>query len=345
MATVFFMKFNDDQGALVADEMTWHLGFKYGYRPSRYGDQILNLLDEGFSSKNNFAAVYAGVGFPSLHFEVARGARDALMVEHGCIGDLDRTSEVVQGVFQDAHARLINDKLRFFFGFDRDELNLGKFKYLDKEYEIHQEDVVKEARKLLKFQDKSEAYQRIFDNEGLVMGYDKDNGIRAFHVDNEGRGLDFAYPFDVIGYGKEIGTKIFADTNYRMMLEERRKGFTFSDGLFLLMNGFVEAYDINSKAGGYVQVFMIDGKREHLKNLTAEVHDHKSYLAAEVIRAYRWGYIKRKTAQGMIDRLLIQGEDWEPIEKELFKSASDPQKLRKYLMGYKPHEAPAKPLQ
>jgi len=344
MATIFFMKFNQEQGALVSDETTWHLGFKYGYRPSKYGDSILNLLDKDFSSKHNFVAVYGGVGFPSFHFEVARLAKFAIKSNTTFIGDLDKVSSLVEDAFQKVHTRFINDKLNFLFGFGLDQLNSGKFDFNGKSYEIKQEAVINEAKRILKFKDKSSAYKRIFDNEGLVMGYDKNNGIRAYHISNQGRALDFAYPFDAIGFGKEIGTKIFADINYRMQLEERRRGFNFSDGLFILMNCFVEAYDFNIRTGGYLQLFMIDGKREIFKDLTCEINDHRSFLSAEVIRAYRFGYIKREVAQNFIDKLLIYGENWELIEEELFKEALDPIKLKKYLMGYKPTEVPNKPL-
>lgn len=179
-------------------------------------------------SATNFASVYAGVGFPSLHFEVVLKARKRLE-EEGIFGDLDKVSSVVEDIYQDVHGRFINDKLRFLFGFTRDELNRCEFEFMGKKYKINQDLVVKEAKKILKYQDKSDAYHRIFDNEGLVMGYDKENGIRAYHISNEGRSLDFAYPFDAIGPGKEIGTKIFADTNARMHLEERRRGFEFVD--------------------------------------------------------------------------------------------------------------------
>ncbi|MCD4783092.1 MAG: hypothetical protein K8T10_04585 [Candidatus Eremiobacteraeota bacterium] len=344
MATVFFMKFNRDQGAIIADEMTWHLSFKYGYRPSRYGDNIMNLLDAETSMKNDFVAVYAGIGFPSFHFEVARKAAKKLNMDGETIGNLDKTGEFVENIYQEVHARLINDRLRFNFGFDRDQLNNRKFKYEGKEYDINQESVIDEAKKILNFGDKQEAYQRIFDNEGLVMGYDKDNGIRAYHIENSGRGLEFAYPFDAMGPGKELGTRVFADTSYRMQLEERRKGFSFSDGLFLLLNCFIESYDSNMKTGGYFQIFMIDGKREFFNELTKERNDHNCHLAAEIIRGYRWGYLTRSIAQPLIDRLVIQGEDWEPIENEMFEASSDPGLLKKYLMGFKPANVPNKPL-
>jgi len=344
LATVFFMKFNRDQGALIADEMTWHLGFKYGYRPSRYGDIILNLLDDKTSMDRDFSAVYAGVGFPSMHYEVALKARALLKKDKKNYNDVEKLSIAVEDIFQGVHERLINDKLRFLFGFDRDELNQGKFRMNGKDYEIKQEAVISEAKKILKYQDRQEAYHRIFDNEGVLMGYDKANGIRAFHIENQGRGMEFAYPFDAIGPGKEIGTKLFADINYRMKLDDRRAGFGFSDGLFLLLNAFVESYDFNMKTGGYFQVFLIDGRRETLKTLTKEINDHRCHLVAEVTRAYRWGFLNRAASQSMINRLLIDGEEWEPIEQEMFASSSDPAMLKKYLMGFKPFDAPNKPL-
>ncbi|MCE1245962.1 MAG: hypothetical protein LWY06_04905 [Firmicutes bacterium] len=344
MATVFFMKFNRDQGALIADEMTWHLGFKYGYRPSRYGDSIMNLLDGEKETNPGFAAVYAGVGFPSFHFEVARKAKKVLTEKPDCLGDLNKTGEVVESVYQDVHARLINDRLKFNFGFDRDELNRRKFRYDGKEVDIVQDSVISEANKILKYGVKEDIYHRIFDNDGLIMGYDQENGIRAYHLCNSGRGLEFAYPFDALGSGKELGTRLFADTFYRMQLEERRAGFRFTDGLFLLLNCFADAYDFNMKTGGYVQVFMIDAKKEVLQSITAEKHDHGAFLALEVVRAYRWGFLDKDCAQALAMSLLIGDASWEEVETRMFGNASEPDLLRKYLMGYKPVKSPDSPL-
>jgi hypothetical protein len=338
------MRFNRDQGALIADEMTWHLGFKYGYRPSRYGDSIMNLLDGVNESNPDFAAVYAGIGFPSFHFEVARKAKKAITEKPDCIGDLDKTGEVLETVYQDVHARLLNDRLKFNFGFNRDDLNHRKFKYDGKECEIVQESVISEANKIIKYGVKEDIYHRIFDNEGLVMGYDKENGIRAYHLGNSGRGLEFAYPFDALGSGKELGTRVFADTNYRMQLEDRRAGFSFSEGLFLLLNCFVETYDFNMKTGGYVQVFMIDAKKEVLPGITSEKHDHGAYLAMEVIRAFRWGFLTKDKAMSLSERLLVEGISWEEAEMEMFGSSTDPELLKRYLIGYKPVKSPDSPL-
>ncbi|MFP4497326.1 MAG: hypothetical protein ACLFQV_03875, partial [Vulcanimicrobiota bacterium] len=288
-------------------------------------------------------AVYAGLGFPSLHFEVVRKARK-LMEKDGNIGNLDRTSRMVQEIYQQVHGRMINDKLRYLLGFDRDEMNRKKFTYEGQEYKINQEAVLKEAKSILKYQQKADAFRRIFNNEGLVMGYDKANGIRAYHIDHEGRGLDFAYPFDAIGPGKEVGTKIFAEINSLMQLEERRKGFDFREGLFLLLNAFVESYNYNSKAGGYLHLFLIDGKKEVIKEMTREIVDHNSYLAAEVIQAYRLGYIGRDKAMDFVNALIIDKNDWQEVEAELFKASKNEAKLKKHLMGYRPFDAPSAPL-
>jgi hypothetical protein len=344
LATIFYMKFNNEQAALVADEMTWHLGFKYGYRPSRYADSIQDIVGKESASKHNFAAVYGGIGFPSLHAEIANTARKKLVENPEYTGDLDKTADMVEKIFQESQGRLINDRLRFHLGFDRDQLNNGKFTYNNEEYEIKQEAVISEAKKLIKNQYKTEAFHRIFDNEGVIVGYDKENGIRGYTVDNNGRNLDFAYPFGAVGTGQEVGTKVFADIFYRMKLEERRKGFNFSDGLFILLNCFVESYDFNNKAGGYTQVFLIDARKEMFGDMTKEIQDHSGHLAAEVIRAYRWGFVERETAQSLVNRLLIAGENWEEIEKDLFKCSSSPDQLKKYLMGYKPADVPTSPL-
>jgi hypothetical protein len=338
------MKFNREQGAIVADEITWHLGFKYGYLPTRYGDSISNLLTEDYEKKNDFVCLYAGVGFPCLHEEVVRKSRNSILKDPECINDLDKAGEIVHNHFQETTSRYINDRLRFLMGFDRDEFNKGKFLCEGKEYEIKQEAVVNEVRKIIKNQDKSDTYKRIFNNDAVMMGYDKEHGMRAYSITNSGKDMEFAYPFGGIGTGQEIGTKMFSDVFYRMQLEERRKGFNFSDGLFLLMNCFVESGDFDNKSGGYTQIMLVDASRKVFGKSTKEINDHNAHLATEVIRAYRWGFISRETAQSMTDKLITEQENWKQIETELFDTASDPELLRKYLMGYKPASVPAAPL-
>lgn len=259
-------------------------------------------------------------------------------------GDLDKTGALVEDVYHDVHSRMINDKLRFDLGFDREELNQGKFEVNHRSIEIKQDAVRKEARKIMNYGDKQDCYHRIFDNEGILMGYDKENGIRAYHISHEGRSLDFAYPFDAIGTGKALGTRVFADVNYRMQLDERRRGFDFSDGLFLLLNSFVDSYDFNNKTGGYMQLFLIDATNSAIPQMTMEKADHGLFLSTEIIRAFRWGYIDRSRAQSMVERLILKEEGWEDMERELFETCSDSHSLRKHLMGYKPADVPRKPL-
>lgn len=88
----------------------------------------------------------------------------------------------------------------------------------------------------------------------------------------------------------------------------------------------------------------IDGKREFFKNITKELSDHRAYLSAEVVRAYRWGFIDKAAALPLIERLLVQDADWEAVEKEMFEAASDTALLKKYLMGFRPANTPIKPL-
>ena len=78
------MRFNSQQGAVIVDESTWHLGLKYNYRRSNYGDSVFPLLKKETAHRTGVAAAYTGVGFPSFHFETAENAKAVQIGRASC---------------------------------------------------------------------------------------------------------------------------------------------------------------------------------------------------------------------------------------------------------------------
>ena len=335
MATVIFSRFNDEQGAIVSDESTWHLGFKYGYRRANYGDSIFNLLDNKKHKNLNMSVIYAGEGFPSFHYEVARKSREFVNENVHNYKTVEDITEKIHEIYTVVHKRYLDDRLKFTFGFDSDQLNALAFKKNDKEYEIKQDKIISEAKKVIKNQDKSPGSTRLFENNGVVIGYDETNGLTGYWMDKDRSTMDFALNFGVIGSGNQIVAHVFNNSISKMNLTERRNGMNMMDGLYLLLCASVETKNIQSKMGGYFQITIIDGTREVIKKLTKENTSHNAHLMSEIIQANLWGFIDRDITYEFMEQLLFKDADYKVIEKEFFDKASDVDTLKKYLMGYK----------
>lgn len=337
MSTVLAMRFNENQALLVADESTWHLGAVLGYRRTNYGDSLQTLFEPEETRKTGLSAVYAGVGFPSFNFEVARRAKAALAEPSAPLRkDGDGIARTVQQAYLATHERMLDDKLRYNYGFGRDSLNSRAYTRDGTRFEIAQDPVAEAARSIAAGTMRGNAYARIFQNSGLVLTHDKNRGVQCWYVDHRGRYLGFATAIAILGEGDEVSTHLLSRFVQRRDLEQRRRGFTLREGLYIGMSIATEIRSSSGKMGGYFQIMFLDGSKGVHELVTDAAH-----LASEVMRAHLWGFIPRKDAEELTTALVVEGADDIEVEKALFARASDPEKLRRYLMGFKPVHAPS----
>ena len=204
MATLFYMQFNKTQGALVADESTWHLGFKYGYRRSNYGDGVASLLTLEQEKKTGRALLYGGVGFPSFHYEVVQKSKKMVSQEIETLKSNEQALNLVYQNYQNVHHRYINDRLRFLFGMTQQEL----LEHRAGDTPIKQELVIEEGKKLIK---PNESYPapRIFENEGILTSFNAEEGLEAYNLYYNATHLGGAVPLQVLGCGGFVAHHFF----------------------------------------------------------------------------------------------------------------------------------------
>lgn len=337
MSTVFMMRFNDRQAGVIADESTWHLSFKYGYRRSNYGDHVLPLLDEKRTERTGCAAVYAGVGFPCFHFEVVEHARKILSsAGEPQFSDVEDVSELVYREYQKAHGRMVDDLVRFLSGFDRDEMNALSFHRDGRDFEIRQEAVLQEAKKIVSYQNKSDHMRRIFDNEAAVVGYSPRHGIQGFLMTPHNKEMEFAYSLFVLGAGSQIASHVFGEIAATMDLDKRRKGFSMREGLADLLTIAVNTRTFQSRMGGYFQLLLVDGEAGEPRKILTEIADHRVKLASEIACAFSWEFLEKSAAERLMSAVLLEGMQLDEAEQEMFSASADSALLRRCLTGYKP---------
>ena len=338
MGTVFLMRFNRDQAAVVADESTWHLGVFYDYRRTNYADSILPLyhLDDGAGDVQ--FGLYAGLGFPSFHFEVAERSREAIAARAAQgKGNPREFGDIVSDMFAKVHRRYVDDRLLFHLGIGMDHVNAGEIVRRDgKRIKIAQPPVVREAKKIIGYGVRGDHMQRIFDNEGAFVGYDRAAGITGFTMGPGYRGPAFSSLLTVLGHNSMTSNLAFSKSVVEhLSLDERRAGLDFEDGLFNLMLVASETFEHTNKMGGYFQILLLDMKRPEKERRVVEICDHRSRLAHEIMKAHIYGFIDRHRANGLVNDLLLGRADFAAVERALFEATAEPEKLRLRLMGFK----------
>lgn len=337
MGTVFLMRFNRDQAAIVADESTWHLGIFYDYRRTNYADALMPLyhLDDGEGGVQ--FGLYAGLGFPSFHFEVAERSREAIAARAAQgKGTPGQFGDIVSDAFAAVHRRYVDDRLQFHLGFGMDHVNCGEFVRDGKRIKIGQPPAVREAKKIIGYGVRGDPMQRIFDNEGAFVGYDRESGIDGFTMGPGYRGPAFSSLLTVLGHNSATSNLAFSKAVVEhLSLAERRAGLEFEDGLFNLLLVASETFEHTNKMGGYFQIILLDMKQPEASRRVVEVCDHRSRLAHEIMKAHLYGFIDRHAANGLLNDLLLSRSTFGESEKRLFAATAEPEKLRLRLMGFK----------
>lgn len=337
MGTVLTMRFNRDQAALVADESTWHLGIFYDYRRSNYADAILPLYNlERAEDNDRRAGIYAGVGFPSFHQEVADHCRKQFLKADMDHSRMESSVRTVQETFQSVHRRYVDDRMRFHFYFGLDDLNARQVKRDETSFDLKQDAIIREARKISGYGERGDAMARIYENSGLFVSSDPEEGIQCQVFSPGYQGIGFSSFITAIGHGhavvNQLVEKLLVGDHD---LHQRRAGFSMEEGLHHLLRIAVETGRVTNKMGGYYQVVLLDMTQENKADRIREVADHRSCLMREVLLAESWGYLPQTTARALVSRLMLGDGDWQAVEKELFREETSGGLFRLRLQGFR----------
>lgn len=332
------LRFDKSSGAMICDEESAYME----RRRTHFDENIRNLLEPEVSEKFDIEAVYGGAGYPPFHYEVVRKARKAianLVKDRDNLTLEDVARETLKCLRSVIHRR-VDDKLKFYFGFNLDELNQGFFEKDGKKFDIKQDSVKKKARDIASFNSKSEPLKNIFENKAAVMGYDKKNGFQAYHISGDITVLSFLAGFESIGSGKYGAGIAFARTFNNKFHFERREGFDPVDGMILLLSSIIEARNYFIDIGGYFSLTYINGNEENHEKRYIDIDPNKIKLASEIVTANLKGLLGTDKTRYLVEKILL-GDNrldesmLDELEDEFFREADNPVILKYILRGYK----------
>jgi hypothetical protein len=341
MALVTSLQFSEKSGALCVDQESWHLL----RRKTFFADSIYSLVSGEIADRTGLEIIYAGVGHPSYHLEVATGAEKA--IARRCSGeppgqpestqiDAKEVAEIVLEVFRQVHRRRISDKLHYTYGFDADDFIEREGKAGNGAYPIKQETVLRHARNVLEGKE-SVGYPPLPPAvEACLIGIDRVYGFSGFTLKESDGVLSFhSCQFDALGYGRYVAGASFAKLFNDKFLDSRRRGTGKQLGLYQIINAMIEGMDHSGQVGGNIRLVMLDGEGRNREERVRVLSRDPARLSIEIVRASRGGLLEKEKAVEHLARLIDEEAGWEEIERDLFAGCPDPGKLEKLLRGYK----------
>ncbi|MHC4780676.1 MAG: hypothetical protein ACYTFG_19065, partial [Planctomycetota bacterium] len=142
MTIVNALRFDNRSGAMVTDEESWHLR----RRKTRFSANLFPLTPNSRGGAG-VELGYGGVGDPRYHGEVVSLVRAAL--EKSRVSTMEEAGHAVLEAMHSVTRRLVDDRLRFLFGFDAHSLNRGSFTVAGESFEIKNAAILKRARDIV----------------------------------------------------------------------------------------------------------------------------------------------------------------------------------------------------
>ncbi len=351
MAVVTALQFSPVSGAMICDEEYWYLRRRRSY----FTDNIRNLIPEDVADALGIQAAYGGYGHPGFHEEVIRRTREKITKifqdstgdkAAGQLGDIENIAMIVRQAMQDTRRRKVDDMLKYLYGFNMDELNQGVFEENGTKYDIKQENVVTDAKKIVTYEKKTGLTDPIFKNKAVVIGYDRSFGYRGFHVNAENTVCSLiSGGFEAIGAGLYGAGVEFSRIMNRLTLDERRNGFDRVWGVIALIEATLKAYDHFHEVGGGLNFIYINGEASSAADRYIELHDNVTRLAHEMVKTAQYSLVGYAQIYPLINDLIFNRVDRRKVEKKFFQSVKDQKSLNKLLRGYKFHPYPPAPAQ
>ena len=326
MAIVNALKFDAHSGAMVADEESWHLRRRKTY----FTDPLRILLD---GKSGPVCAGFGGVGDPNYHHEVLLRARRTL--EKTPPQTAEETGRIFLEAMHGASRRIVDDRLRFLFGFGIDDLNRGRFTEGEETFEIANASLRKRAREIVEGKERPGGRDLVPPNQVCLMATDPEGGFRMFCLkETDGVLSHNAGGFESLGPGKYAGAMRLTGALGDRTLERRREGVGKREGMRILLESILDAMDHFSMVGGPIHILILDdrlGPASRLRKVTAD----RALLATEVTKGMRGGFVGREEAEDLLHEIVFAGANLKDMERRLFRSASDGEGLDLFLRGYK----------
>lgn len=342
MAIICALRFDAHSGAMVADEAYWYLR----RRKSFFMDNLYQVIDNDIAEDLGIEAAYGSWGHPHFHHEVVtrtqaevrsiykKGAEQWVNSQN--IKQVARLGRIMLTNYHKVIRRRVDETLRFLYGFTTSDLTRGFYEENGQRYDIAQDAVKGNAMKTVTWSDKRGSMNTVFENRGVLMGYDPEDGFTLLNFNGEKHVICLVSGgFEAVGRGQYASAQAFARFLNHKFLASRRDGVDRIEGMVQVIHAARMAGDYYHEAGGNLSIVYLNGKaKTHAERYTVFTDD-RAKLASELVRAFEWQLLAKKDAYELLEAVLFLNANPEEIETQFNARVTDHKALDLLLRGYK----------
>ena len=280
MTVINAMKFNENEGGMVADSQSSGGGRKYDF-----ADKV-----ESAQSKDGTTVLFGGAGPADFLHEVNTILRKKL-AERGNY-DVEEVARLLSEISCALKRDKINVHLKSTFGIDATKALSG---------EGVGQNLLPQVKDVLTGQGMG-----MFQGEYVLIGKDK-TGVKIYEIYLANSPALVARPYSSTGSGIDESDKVL----YKFALglgREERQNIPFVKGMAALINATNASSDFNQGVGGVPTIsYFNDGKIVFLD-------EESSRLATEIVRVGEIGLIRAESANESLEVLLRKTSECDLIE-------------------------------
>lgn len=224
--------------------------------------------------------------------------------------------------------------LRARWGFETEDYLAGRYRDgAGETVEIADARCLDEVHELLVGGASAAEARPVFGNAQIVAGADP---VEGFSIWRSGLSSPHCEPvedlFTCAGSGSDSADLSLTQFVESLPRRVRRRGLDRAVAAAALLEAVDVACGHNVGCDGQLKIHWIDGSAPP-ERMHVHIHDGRSTLAVELVRAVKAGLLPRKTGLDLLDGLLFAGVGFVETEEGLFRGATDLPSLRRMLRG------------
>ncbi len=315
MTVVSAMKFNEQEGAMIADEQSsTHI---------RKSD-IATKIHE-FKCSDSITALTGGSGASDILYEIVMKTENEIRENIKDIKYGKHISVALSQVMAKVKRKLIEQQFQSSYGLSEAELQCGQ--KITPEGRLTIESGIMQEYKQYASPFSTNTHP-LFQNSFLVISYDNKEGIQISSVDMKYGKFYISRPYECIGSGSDM-----ADNELNLFFEntprENRNNIDPIEGIIALLYATDRAAARNIGVGGTPLIYIL--KKDEITIPSEE----NSRLAVEIVKGNKKGYLSTEFTKKSLQELIYAKANFKSIEQEMWTQAVDISKLSLLLRGYK----------
>ncbi|MFH1174956.1 MAG: hypothetical protein V1725_07530 [archaeon] len=305
MTLISALKFNDNEGAIIADERSSSQIRNFDVA------QKLNVMND---KQNAYTLLYGGSGAADVIYGISAN-------------HLKQSYPSVQDAMRGLSKSILDEKRRI------------QDAYLLANFNVTLEDLQRGFRLVngerIDLQDKEKIFAALNNQLGQMLDF----GFLALAKDKQGAGIyrlrsglavpeTVARPYECTGSGSDMADTVLSEY-FEQKPRESWNNVPPIEGVALLLNALGKASQRNVGVGGTPSLYVI---RDDKVYAPAE---GEMRLASELVRASEKGLLTKEFSREGLDALVFQSAAYGDVNKQMLAQATNPEALQLFLRGYK----------